>query len=117
MRLLVRLALPLAAVVALVPAAAEAKKPVVTGAETLTFGPEGCSAKFVALGNGNVLETNRAAACGLSEYKILFVKDNGACPEGTAFNYEGYTAAGDPNLQGVFGTGAYNACFIAEETA
>jgi hypothetical protein len=116
MRKLIALAVAASAAASLAaPALSQAAQPGTTGAQTLTFGA--CSAKFVQTGNGNILENNRTGDnCPYQTYRIVFVPNSGQCPDSPDFSspYNAY-ASGDTNLEPLFGTGTYTACFYQKD--
>lgn len=81
----------------------------------LGFASAGCTADFSLMSNGNIIETNRSAACGLNDDNATFVAaGNPACaPSGEPSG--SYDPSGDPTLQvangGPFSPGSYTYCF------
>lgn len=87
----------------------------------LGWSPAGCTANFALYSNGEIVETNRTVACGLSTDWAKFLPAGaGSCtadlvePSGT------YDASLDPTLQtangGPFAPGSYSYCFYPNTT-
>jgi len=81
----------------------------------LAFAGTGCTADFSLQSNGNVVETNRSAACGLSNDNATFVAAGNPPCTASGEPSGSYDPSGDPTLQaangGPFAPGSYTFCF------
>ena len=81
----------------------------------LGFASAGCTANFTLSSNGTIVETNRSAACGLSNDSATFVPAGGTPCVATGEPTGTYDASNDPTLQaangGPFSPGTYTYCF------